>query len=332
MPDVADRVVCKSDALRTLDGMAARRRGLVLWRELRDLFSARQVERMVNTGRLVAMRRGVYRCAGVPVTWELCVLAAILAAGSDAAASFRTAAYIWGLRYCGRPDLIELTVPAPRWVRLPGVRCHRTGKLRPGHVRIVRGIPVLSVARTIVDLSWVVPMTVLERIVDDALRRGLLTIEELRRVYEDVCGKGHRKTTVVRAILLARLPGYAPGGSDLENRVLRWVEQAARPHRIERQHPVVVGGRRRHLDGAIVDLRIAIEVKGFDPHGTMRTVFDDDAVRENELELAGWLVLRFTARATRAQVRDAVVRAIAVREKTGVSGRAAASGGRETAG
>jgi very-short-patch-repair endonuclease len=288
---------------------------LVLWRDLRAFFSARQVERLLATGRLVAMRRGVYRCAGVPVTWELCVLAAVLAAGPDAAASFRTAAALWGLRYCRRPGVIELTVPAPRWVRLPGVRCHRTGKLRPGHVQVLRGIPVLSVARTIVDLSWVVPRPILERIVDDALRRGLLTVEELRRVYEDVCGKGHRKTTVVRAILLDRLHGFAPGGSDLELRVLRWAEQAARPHRVVRQHRVVVGGRRRRIDGAIPDLLIAIEVKGFDPHATMRTVFDDDSVRENELELAGWLVLRFTSRARRAEVFDTVARAVARRER-----------------
>lgn len=309
-----------------LDKLAQRRRGLVLWRELQASFSARQVEHMLATGRLVAMRRGVYRCAGVPVTWELCVLAAVLAAGPDAAASFRTAAALWGLRYCRRPDVIELTVPAPRWVRLPGVRCHRTGKLRPGHVQLLRGIPVLSVARTIVDLSWVVPKPLLERIVDDALRRGLVTIEELRRVYEDVCGKGHRKTTVVRAILLDRICGYAPGGSDLELRVLRWVEQAARPHRVVRQHRVVVGGRRRRLDGAIPDLLIAVEVKGFEPHATMRTVFDDDSVRENELELAGWLVLRFTSRATRADVLDTVARAVAKREQAFGPGVAFAEG------
>lgn len=302
---------------KVLDRLAKRRRGLVLRRELRALFSARQVERMLATGRLVAMRRGVYRCAGVPVTWELCVLAGVLAAGAGATASFRTAAYLQGLRYFRRPEVIELTVPAPRWVRLPGVRCHRTKKLRPGHVQVLRGIPVLSVARTIVDLSWVVPHAALERIVDDALRRGLVTIEELRRVYEDVCGKGHRTTTVVRAILLARLPGCVAGGSDLELRVLRWVEQAARPYRLVRQYRVMVGGRRRRIDGAIPELMIAVEVKGFDPHATMRTVVDDDSVRENELEVAGWLVLRFTSRTTRAEVLDVVTRAVAARRRAG---------------
>lgn len=296
-----------------VDELGRRRRGLVLLAELVRVTTRRQVDRLLARGRLIPVRRGVYRCAGVPESWELSVLAAVLAAGQDAVASFRTAACLWGLRYCDRPDRIELTVPAPRWVRLPGVRCHRTGKLRPGHVRVVRQIPVTSVARTIVDLSWVIPLRELELIVDDALRRGLLRIEDLWRVHDEVCGKGHRKTTVVRAILRHRLPGYDAGASDTENRVLRWVEGAARPYRLVRQHEVVVGGRRRRIDGAVPELAIAVEVKGFNPHATMRGVFDDDSVRENELELAGWLVLRFTSRSSRAEVHDAVVRAVRMR-------------------
>ena len=52
------------------------------------------------------------------------------------------------------------------------------------------------------------------------------------------------------------------------------------------QYRVTVGGRPRRIDHCYPDLRVALEAKGYEYHG-QRERFDDDALRGNELLLAG---------------------------------------------
>jgi very-short-patch-repair endonuclease len=56
---------------------------------------------------------------------------------------------------------------------------------------------------------------------------------------------------------------------------------------------VQVGGRRRYLDLAWPDVKVAVEFDGFVPHSTRR-VFDDDRARQNDLVAARWTVFRIT--------------------------------------
>ncbi len=61
----------------------------------------------------------------------------------------------------------------------------------------------------------------------------------------------------------------------------------------EVDHPVRVAGRRRYLDLAWPNAKVAVEFDGFVPHSTRR-VFDDDRVRQNGLVADGWTVFRVT--------------------------------------
>ena len=56
----------------------------------------RQLQWLLERGRWHAVRPGVYAVGGVPVTKHMTLLAACLAAGSDAVASHRAAAWTWG--------------------------------------------------------------------------------------------------------------------------------------------------------------------------------------------------------------------------------------------
>ncbi len=56
---------------------------------------------------------------------------------------------------------------------------------------------------------------------------------------------------------------------------------------------VQVGGKRRYLDLAWPDVKVAVEFDGFVPHSTRR-VFDDDRVRQNHLVADRWTVFRVT--------------------------------------
>jgi hypothetical protein len=70
--------------------LAARQHGLISVRQLTWAgMSRRQVQYAVEVGTLIVVRRGVYRLAGTPRSWEQVVVAAVLAAGGDAVPSSR---------------------------------------------------------------------------------------------------------------------------------------------------------------------------------------------------------------------------------------------------
>jgi predicted transcriptional regulator of viral defense system len=109
----------------TLDRLACRQHGLVTAAQLAGLgYSPDEVRLLVATGRLIRVRRGVYRLCGVVPTWRSAALAAVLAAGERAVLSHRSAGVLWGLldRHHEAGPL-ELIVPGR--CRLQGVRAHR---------------------------------------------------------------------------------------------------------------------------------------------------------------------------------------------------------------
>lgn len=72
--------------------------GLVTLGQLRELKVTRhQRERLLATKQIVRVAHDVYRLGGVPFTWQARIAAAQLALGSDAFASHRSAAALYGL-------------------------------------------------------------------------------------------------------------------------------------------------------------------------------------------------------------------------------------------
>lgn len=290
----------------TVDAIGTSQYGLVARRQLLAFLSPDEIEGWLSDRRLVPVRPGVYRLQGAPPCWEQRLLAVCMA--SQAVASHRSAARVWGLGGVAALRL-EVTVPVGRVVRLQGVRAHRSTLLGPEFVAVHRGIPVTTPARTLIDLSAVASPPRVSDAVDEALRLRLLTLEELRACFDVMAGRGRRRVAHFRPILDAREPGYDPGDSALEARVARWMTVSGLPAPV-RQHPVLVDDRRYRIDLAYPEPRIAIELDGWADHGT-RGAFDRDRQRGNDLELAGWTVLRFTSRSARKDVVRTVRAAVA---------------------
>jgi hypothetical protein len=270
---------------------ARRQHGLLTHAEARVFLAERTLRRWLAEGRLEAVRIGVYRVAGAPESWEQCLLAACLAR-PGAHASFRAAAALWMVVGFDR-DVLEITAPGRHRVRLAEVVVHRSTVWGPDHVTRRSGIPVTSVARTLCDLTAVVPARVVERAVDDALRRRLLTLRSLERVADALDGQGRLRCTVTRGILRARQPGFDPGGSSEELRILRLLVRAGLPKPVQ-QWRVQFEGRTARADLAYPELGIVIEYDGWDFHAP-RSVFDRDRDRGNAFELLELTVLRFTS-------------------------------------
>lgn len=283
---------------RSLDDIATSQYGLVAREQLLAQLSVDQIEARIGARHLIPVRPAVYRLVGAPTSWEQRLLAVCLSSG--AVGSHRSAARVWGI--AGIPGIrLEVSVPVGRRVRLDGVRAHRSTLLRSDFVTVERGIPVTTVARTLVDLSAVTSDERVRLAVDDALRHDLVSLAELTRCFESLAGRGRRRVARFRQVLEARQPGYDPGDSELEARVARWLVAGGLPAPVA-QHPVRGHDHRYRLDLAYPDLQIAIELDGWSAHGT-RSAFDHDRARGNDLELAGWTLLRFTS----ASTRDGVV-------------------------
>lgn len=267
-----------------------------------------QIESRLSSGRLLRIRPRVYRVPGAPPTFEQAVLAAALTVGPDAVASHASAAALWGLPFAVQ-DALELTTSRSHWIRLAGVRSHRTTTFLRCEHTVRKHIPTTTVARTLVDLSSRLSVSQLGRMTDDALRKGTLRLDDLRRCVAGLAPARGRRPKRIEAVLARRLPGYEPGDSALEMRFVRALLAAGLPELVQ-QYRVRIGARRYRLDLAYPDEKLAIELDGWETH-RMRSAFDEDRARANDLVVAGWHVLRFTSSMTNEQAVSTVRSALA---------------------
>jgi hypothetical protein len=284
--------------------------GLVSVPQLRDLgLSQSAISRRVARARNLRVRRAVLANPGVAPAFEQKVLAAVLAGGEGAFASHAAAAQLWGLPLPGAVP-VEITTALERHPRLPGVRCHRSGLIADGDVATVHGIPVSSPARTIVDISSRFDTRVLGRVLDDALRRGLTTLAEVALTTERLGPAPGRSRKKMAALLARRDDGVARRESVLEDFVFEALVRFGLPLPLM-QYPFAMNGRNRRIDFCYAPEMLVLEPKGFMWHSSRRA-FDDDALRGNELQLAGFRVLEFTAAFTDWQIASQVARALAL--------------------
>ena len=117
----------------------------------------KQIDRRVEAELLLPVHRGVYRVGHHAPNVEARYMAAVLACGEGALLSGRAAAYLLGV-VKGKPPIPEVTAPTKR--RVTGVKTHQADVRDRTRWR---GIPVTSVARTLVDLAPYLPEEELAR-------------------------------------------------------------------------------------------------------------------------------------------------------------------------
>jgi hypothetical protein len=189
---------------------------------------------------------------------------------------------------------IEVVAPYERSPNVPGVIVHRSTDLTDAHTCVLDGIPVTTVPRTLLDAGAVLPVVILERQVERAVGRGMTTPAELRSLLNQLARRGRRGVGRLREVLDERALGEDVTDSELEEMFARICRDYDLPMPAS-QVWVRLDGRDRYIDFAYVELRIAIEIDGYDSH-SRRTVFEDDRDRQNALVAAGWTVIRFTYR------------------------------------
>ena len=169
-----------------------------------------------------------------------------------------------------------------------------------------------SPARTLFDLASMMDADGLGRYTDEALRRGLLDLTQLRRTYDEHAGGGRRGLGPLRQVLSERIVGFDPGANDWERRMDGLWDRLGLPT-ARRQHVIVTRGGRYRVDRAVVDLRLAIEWAGNEFHG-QRGRYSQDRLRISDLVQAGWDVVEVTPNWTPERLRRTVLAKVAQRQ------------------
>jgi hypothetical protein len=255
--------------------------------------SRRIVDRRLAVGEWSRAHRLVYRITGAPPTLRQALRAACLSLGDEAAVSHRAAAALWGM---ARTDQhwLEVSIVRARSQTLSGVTVHRSGDLRKRWVTTKDGLRCTDPHRTLVDLGAVWGPAAVERALDRALGRQLVSVRGLRVLLDEVGRKGRSGVGVLRGLLDARGDDSVTAGV-LEARMLSLL----RRFDVELPVPefVVIDDGRfvGRVDFAYPEVRLAIELDGFEAHTSLES-FRHDRVRQNDLVNAGWTVLRYVWR------------------------------------
>ncbi len=147
------------------------------------------------------------------------------------------------------------------------------------------GIPVTTVARTLLDLAEVLTISQMRRCLGEAVRLRLVTIDEMWRLYDR--SRGRHGLRPLRALLTE----YSPPPR-LRSRFERRVRRLIRGTEIrEPEFNAIVAGH--EVDVLWRRERLIVELDTYTYHGTPGD-FERDRAKDADLMLAGYRVLRIT--------------------------------------
>jgi len=277
----------KVDADRAIGVLAARQHGVVARRQLVALgLSARAIEHRIACGRLKVLYRGVYAVGHDRLTLRGRWMAAVLFAGDDAVLSHRSAAALWAIRATSR-RAIDITVAGSRRDRA-GIEYH-SSVLAADERTVHDGIPVTTVARTIVDLAGVVPANHVRRAIEEADVRGHAGEVPLAAL---VARHPNRRGIAVVRAALQRRRGVTRG--ELEARFQDFLTEHGLPEPQTNVH-LRIGDRLAEVDCVWPATRLVVELDGRAAHDTA-AAFERDRAKDRALHRAGWRPVRVTWR------------------------------------
>ncbi len=234
----------------------------------------------MRRGTLIRVHRGIYRVGHRAPSVEAWYLAAVWACGEGALLCGLAAAYLLGL-LPGAAPRAEVVARGER--RIEGVRVRRSRGLDDCDRFVWRGVPVTSVARTMVDLASVLSLSALARAFHEAGIRYGTTPAQVEAVLR------RRRRSPGAANLRAVIHGDEPVLlSFLERRFRRLLREAGLPLPVTNRP---AGGRR--IDARWPEHRLTVELDSYRFHGS-RHAWERDRRREREARARGDDFRRFT--------------------------------------
>jgi Transcriptional regulator, AbiEi antitoxin len=239
-----------------------------------------EIKERVRRGTLWREHRGVYRVGHRAPSVEARYLAAVRACGEGALLSGRAAAYLLGLIRGAAPPP-EVTAPKVRRVR--GLVTRRSRRMDPDEATAWRGIPVTTLARTLVDLASVLAVDDLAQACHEAGVRYATTpgqVEGILARRPNTPGAGN-----LRRVLCGDEPVTL---SRLERRFLALLRKVGLPLP-QTNRPA--GGR--YVDCRWPERRLTVELDSYRFHNSRKS-WERDRRREREAYARGDQFRRYT--------------------------------------
>lgn len=241
--------------------------------------SKQAVYRRVRSGRWLRCSPGVYFVDDRPFTDSARIRAAVWSAGPNATATGLAAAW-WHEVARYPPEIVEVTIPRTgHHPQRHGIRLRRRD-LDPRDIVERRGLRVTALPLTVVEAA--ARRGGGARLMDTALQRHT----ELRDLWRaHLHNKGRHGSPAARRLLIAAADGAR---SEAERLLVKLLREAR-----------ITGWKANYRLGRyVIDVafrahKLAIETDGWAFHSDQED-FQHDRVKQNEIALMGWQVLRFT--------------------------------------
>jgi predicted transcriptional regulator of viral defense system len=164
-------------------------------------FSWERLSYYTTTGRFIRVERGIYRLVQFPGSPNEDLFIAWLRTGPDSVISHESALYLYKLSDV-LPGEIHIIIPRTGSRRRKDIRLH-TNRILPGEVTRREGLPVTTIARTIIDVAVSgLAEEHIRQAVREALRQGLASSDELLSLAD---GRGGRAKRIIEDILVGEI-------------------------------------------------------------------------------------------------------------------------------
>jgi predicted transcriptional regulator of viral defense system len=193
------------------------------------------IRRRLASGRWLLPAPLVYELPGEPRSFERSLWLAFLSAPDGAVVSHWSAANLHRLEGFS-PTRFDLTVPHATTNSNPVALLHQTSD--PPRIVRVRGLPVTTIQRTLVDLAKVAGPIRIDRALQAAILDNQITLERVRREFLSLARQGRNGITVMRSILDA-VDGAVPPRTELE----KHLDDVLHPIGVPFEHEAPLPGR-----------------------------------------------------------------------------------------
>lgn len=277
-------------AVEVTEALAARQFGLISRDQaLAANLTTEVIRYRLRVGRWLPHYRSIYRLPSHGPSWEQTAMLGCLLGGAGAGLSHQTAGWLHGLDGLQRPELIDVLTPKGRRLHHAAFDHHvsATPPLRMGRVR---GLPVTTLGRTLIDLASVLTDEAFELALDSAYRQR----QGVGRWVRALLAKREDSPRGVRRLLGLLDQRLGKTESSLERRVRRRLCAAQVVEWREQVDLSDAAGFITRADFGWPAHRVALFADSWRWHGGRRQL-DKDASQRNRLHLAGWEFLVVTS-------------------------------------
>ena len=248
------------------------------------------IDNRLRACRWTAIHAGVYFTGAHLPTRRARLIAALLATAEGSVVSHTCAGAEWGVN---RPSgVIHITAPGRSTRHLRGVTVHRPRRLDDADVTRRQGLPVTTLARTLLDLAEILPGYRLAKIFEEAERREILDLAAIEAVMAR--GRGRRGLKPLRR-LLARHRALPITHEGLERELQVVLDEAGIPPPLT---DVLIHGH--EVDAYWPEAQLVVEVDSREFHAHWSAA-ERDRATDAHLLRHGIAVLRVTARRIREE-------------------------------